>query len=104
MSKVDPKWEAAIRKLAEHKTNMRFLTCDNPPPKIETTGDKLSTKKVIVLCLLCVLGVVPLLLGDTFKHFVAAYVGIAMLYPFIYAAMILVFWFWADFSIFEDTK
>jgi hypothetical protein len=104
MSKVDPKWEAAIRKLAENKTDMRFLTCDNPTPTVVKTGDRLSIKKVTILSLLFVLGVVPLLLGDTFKHFVAAYMGVAMLYPFIYAAMVLVFWFWADFSIFEEQK
>lgn len=104
MSKVTPELKKALTTLADNQTNMRFLTCDNPTPIVVNTGDRLSIKKVTILSLLFVLGFVPLLLGDTFKHFVAAYMGIAMLYPFIYAAMILVFWFWADFSIYEDTK
>jgi len=62
---------------------------------------KIDRKKVIILSILFALGFFPMIFNDIFHMFVMNHLGIALLIPYIYGSLIILFWIWADGTIFS---
>lgn len=64
----------------------------------------IDKRKIVVLLILCLLGLIPFVFHQAWDAFVTEYMGAAMLLPFFYGGAIMLFWAWADGTIYDTRR